>query len=372
MADQIGVGIIGANPDRGWAVSAHIPALKSLPRYALRAVSTTRKETADATAQRFGVPLAFDDHHALVTHPAVDLVVVSVKVPLHHALVTSALRAGKHVFCEWPLGNGLDEALSLRDLAVEKGVQHVVGLQARASLVINQVRDLVAQGYVGEVLSVSVLGSGSAWGPIVDTANAYLYDRANGATLLSIPGGHFMDALCYALGELGEIGASFATRRTRVTLADTGETRPVTSPDQVLVSGTLPNGAPVSLHLRGGQTNGTNLHWEINGTEGTLLVTGPSAHVQLADLKLLGARGDAPLAELPASNADTHAHRHAPAAPPGPAFNVAQLYALLADDIAHGTRKAPSFDTAVTRHRMLAAIERAAATGNRERYAPAP
>jgi len=42
----IGVGIIGGSPDRGWAVDAHIPALKALPQFKLAAVSTSRKDSS--------------------------------------------------------------------------------------------------------------------------------------------------------------------------------------------------------------------------------------------------------------------------------------------------------------------------------------
>jgi predicted dehydrogenase len=123
-------------------------------------VSTSRRESADAAAEKFKAPLAFDNHEELVAHPDVDLVVVSVKVPYHRELVLAALEAGKAVFCEWPLGNGLAEAVEMADLARRKKVCTAVGLQARAAPVINRVRDLVAQGYVGKVLSTSVVASG--------------------------------------------------------------------------------------------------------------------------------------------------------------------------------------------------------------------
>lgn len=97
MADTIRVGIIGANPDRSWAMRAHVPALASLPQYTLQAVSTSRRESADAAAAKFNAPLAFDNHEELVAHPDVDLVVVSVKVPYHHELVLAAL--GGLIFC---------------------------------------------------------------------------------------------------------------------------------------------------------------------------------------------------------------------------------------------------------------------------------
>src|SRR2546426_12504189 len=56
---RIRVGIIGANPDRGWAAQAHIPALKSLSDdFEITALSTTRRESAEAARARFGVPRA--------------------------------------------------------------------------------------------------------------------------------------------------------------------------------------------------------------------------------------------------------------------------------------------------------------------------
>lgn len=366
MADTIRVGIIGANPDRSWALRAHVPALASLPQYTLQAVSTSRRESADAAAEKFEAPLAFDNHEQLVGHPDVDLVVVSVKVPHHHQLVMAALEAGKPVFCEWPLGNGLDEAREMAELARRQQVCTAVGLQARAAPVINRVRDLVAQGYVGTVLSTSVVASGLAYGEYVEPAAAYLLDRANGANLLTIASGHFLDALCYCLGEFEELGATLATRRPEVTIARTNERLPATSPDQVVVSGRLQGGAVAAVHFRGGQSRGTNLLWEINGTDGDLLVSGAGGHVQMLDLTLQGGQGaDDGLAPL--SIPDTY--RWAPAeTPPGFPLNVAQLYVQLASDMQQGTRLSVDFDAAVVRHRMIAAIQAAAETGARQTY----
>src|SRR5438045_9353252 len=117
-AKRIRVGIIGANPDRGWATHAHIPALRSLgDDFEITALSTSRRESADAASKLFGVPAAFDNHQDLVNSPAVDVVAVTVKVPYHLELATAALEAGKSVYCEWPRGNGLKEAETLDALA---------------------------------------------------------------------------------------------------------------------------------------------------------------------------------------------------------------------------------------------------------------
>src|SRR5438105_8043116 len=143
-AREIRVGIIGANPDRGWAAQAHIPALKSLSNdFEITALSTSRRESADAASKLFGVRIAFDNHQDLVDSPDVDVVAVTVKVPYHLELATAALHAGKAVYCEWPLGNGLEEATKLAALAKKKGVLAVVGLQARSAPTVAYVRDLV-------------------------------------------------------------------------------------------------------------------------------------------------------------------------------------------------------------------------------------
>src|SRR4029077_2371936 len=114
---RIRVGIIGASANRGFASIAHIPALRALPQFEITAVCTARRESAEAAARHYGVPLAFADPEELAQHPDVDLVTVSVKVPDHHRPVMAAIAAGKHVYCEWPLGRDTDEAVQLLDTA---------------------------------------------------------------------------------------------------------------------------------------------------------------------------------------------------------------------------------------------------------------
>src|SRR4051795_1267938 len=368
-AKRIRVGIIGANPDRGWAAQAHIPALRSLSAdFEITALSTSRRESADAASTLFGVPRAFDNHQELVNSPAVDVVSVTVKVPYHLELATAALEAGKAVYCEWPLGNGLKEAETLAALAKNQGVLAVAGLQARSAPAVAYVRDLVEQGYVGEVLSTTLLGSGMGWGPTAEPYNAYLNDRKNGATMLSIAVGHTADALCYCLGEVRELSATMAMRRQTFTIAETGESKPMTADDQVAVSGLLDGGAAFSIHYRGGALRGTNLLWEINGTEGVVQLTSAGGQPQIFDLELRGGNGaQATLDALPVPDE----YRWAPVQVAGPSTNVAQAYARFARDYREGTHLCPTFEDAVTRHRMLDAIETAAASGERQTLGPA-
>src|SRR5262245_11974252 len=160
MADQIRVGIVGATVTpggSGWGANAHVPALKALPDYELKAICTAHADTAAASAKQFGAELAFHDFDQMIASPEIDLVSVVVRVPGHKALVDKALQAGKHVFCEWPLGRDLAEARAMADLARQRGLRTAVGLQARSDPAFNYARELVRDGYVGEVVAAHMV-----------------------------------------------------------------------------------------------------------------------------------------------------------------------------------------------------------------------
>jgi predicted dehydrogenase len=109
------------------------------------------------------------------------------------------------------------------------------------------------------------------WGTEFTLSRAYLADRATGATLMTIPGGHSIDALCFCLVEFKEASSVVATQRKQIRIVQTGEMIPMMSPDQVLVSGVLESGATASVHVKGGTANGTGLLAEIHGSEGDIV-----------------------------------------------------------------------------------------------------
>src|SRR5437870_7154522 len=227
---KLGVGIIGVSPTRGWAATAHMPALRALPNYEIRALSAHSAESARAAGEAFGVRKVFSDHRQLVSQPDIDLVAVTVKVPHHRELVSAAVAAGKAVYCEWPLGRDLDDARAIAALAAERGVRTVVGLQARQAPAIEFVQELLSDGYVGEVLSTTMVGL-SIPGDVVGKPNAYMLDKTNGANVLTIAVGHSVDLLNYVLGEFADLSAVSNLRRPRITIEETGEEIVKTAPD---------------------------------------------------------------------------------------------------------------------------------------------
>jgi predicted dehydrogenase len=356
MAGPIRVGIVGANPDRGWALQSHLPGIVALPEFKLTAVATTRQESASATAKRFDVPLAFGDANDLIASDEVDLVSVCVKVPHHYGYLKSTIAAGKHLYCEWPLGANLEQAVELADLANTAGLRHVVGLQGRKSPMMNYVRDLVADGYVGEVLSASLnVASAGRGGSSVAEERIWAADKTNGATTLSIMGGHNIDALRYCVGEPTDIKSIVAVRYPDATVIETGASITVTSPDVILVQGLLESGGYVAISVQAGIPNGTGAFFDIQGTKGVLTIRAQgSLHLSDDTMTLTGATGDAPVSEL---EVPARYNTVPEAIPAGTARNIAALYMALGGAINDAKPADPTFDTAVSLHRLLERIE---------------
>lgn len=350
----IGVGIVGLSADKGWARATHVPAIRAVDGYELRALSASSPAAAARSGEVHGVPATFTSAAELAACDEVDLVVVTVKVPEHRELVTAALDAGKAVLCEWPLGNGLAETEKLAELARQREIPTAVGLQARSNPALTYLRDLIQDGYVGEVLSTSILGFGMAWGATVFPGGRYGLDPANGATVRTIPFGHTVDGLAWVLGEPEQLRVEEALRRTTAFDPATGEKVPVKSPDQVWATGTLPGGAVVTMHFRGGSSREENLRWEINGTEGDIIVTAGRGNPQLVGpLTIRGGRGsDTELSELTVPGTYNLVPSLDSVAD-GPVYAVAHAYHHFLNDLRHGTAVVPDFAHAVVRHRSI-------------------
>ncbi len=356
MNDRIGVGILGANPDRSWAALAHIPAIQASPDFTLAAVATTRTESARAARDRFGARHAFTDPVSLARHPDVDLVVVNVKVSAHAELVTAALDAGKHVYCEWPLGLNLAEAEALDEAAAKAGVHAVVGLQARFAPAATRARAMIAGGALGTIVSAtlySARGKGSTLD--VPAWTAYTYDAAGKAGLVEVLGGHALDLVRHLLGPVRAITARTAIRSPRHRVAETGEPVPVTAADQLLAIVELDSGAVVSFHVHDSEAAAPRSRLEISGTAGSLALTSApesdpwASQLQIGRLDLHAARpGQVPWIRVPLDDDE-------PAVPVA-AANVARLYRQLAADLRDGTRRAPSFRDACDVHALIEQI----------------
>jgi predicted dehydrogenase len=354
------IGLIGATPGRGWAGMAHVPAIRATPGLTLQAVATRSARTARAAAEAFQAPLWFDDARAMIAHDEVDAIVVAVKAPDHYAFVKQALLAGKPVYCEMPFGHTIAEARELEALARELGVSTAVGLQGRFSPWVRQVREIVAGGGLGRLLSTSMIAYDELSLGTIDQGNAYLLDIANGANPLTIHSAHYIDALCFVLGELETVSALTAISRPNIVVRQTGATITSTSPDQIAVCGRLVDGTIASFHLRAGSGD-PSFRWEIQGEDASLRVTS-TGYLMWRPLTLELWNAEAKKWDPVPPPAPLPDGEDVPG-PEGPARFVASAYAAFASDILTSSARSVSFTDALTRRETMEAIRAAAHDG---------
>ena len=365
QSNPLRVGLIGAGGR--WGPRAHVPALQGVTETELYAVCTAHADTAQAAADKFGVECAYGSDKSLNADNRVEAVAVAVRVPAHYELCKNAIEAGKHVFCEWPLGANTKEAEELAALARKKNVRSMVGLQRRASPAYLYMRELIQQGYVGQVLAVNMMLMNS--GVLTRTSDrTWQRDVTLGANTLTITFGHVLDAMCMVVGELTELSAIVSTQVPQWYETDTKKSVDVTSPDNVLVQGRLENGAVVNAYCGVHPYHGSGHRFEIYGKDGALSMIGGGEGGEELRRKIMGGhKDDKALQELPVPERFKWVPE---AVRNGPAYDVGQLWVKFAEAIRTGSNahpNLPDFDHAVRRHQMLDTIALASQTGQRQK-----
>jgi predicted dehydrogenase len=355
---DLGVGIIGANPDGRWAGRSHVPAIAATPGVRLASVATTRRESAVAAAGRFGADRWFTSAAELAADSATDLAVIAVRVPQHRQILTAVLAAGTDVLCEWPLARTTAEAEEMVAAAAAARVRGWVGLQARFAPEVVLARTLIGDGFLGRLTSVHAWSSMARGASGIEPpANEYLLDAESGANLLTIGVGHTLDTIETLVGHITEVAARTATQRPTMAIAGTGRTAEVRVPDHVLVHGLLGGDALFSVDVHNGQPAGCRTVVELVGTEGVLRLhtEGKGNHlgVQMSRLALFGARGD----RTDLQRLDAKAMPDLP----DQARNVAGMYAALAA----GADGLATFEDGLRLHRLLDAVRHSAASATK-------
>ena len=348
---KIRVGLIGVG---NWAEYGHLPALKLLPEYELTAVHSRDPAKAAQLAQRHGIRHALDSVEALVDHPEVDLVVVLNTAPQHEATVRAAISAGKDVYCEWPLTPSAAVSRELTALAEKAGVRHIVGLQRRLNPDYRYVRDLLKDGYIGELRSVRLHISVEYFQRERKASLHFTIPPENFSSLLSIYGGHYFDALFSMLGHPDSISALAVNQFPEVTLIETGEVLKHTTADQVVLSGTFPNGAVLTAHIEAGKRNNYGMQLDLTGTRGDIRIWNTTSFGNAFNM-IEAAQGDSqPMRMLKVPPRYNWLPENELG---GSQQELANLYAAYAQDVRDGTHLTPTFADAQRMHDLIDAIE---------------
>ncbi|KQV75855.1 dehydrogenase [Aeromicrobium sp. Root344] len=375
---MVGYAFMGAAHSQAWRTA---PAFFDLPlRPRLTAICGRNEDAAGDVARRFGWESVETDWRALLTRDDIDVIDICTPGNTHAEIAIAALGAGKHVLCEKPLANTVEEAEAMAAAATEAAkhdVRAMVGFTYRRTPAVAFARQLVASGRIGSIRHVR----GQYLQDWLADENAPLSWRLDkslaGSGALGDIGAHIIDMAQYVTGSsitsVSGLMETFVKTRPiagdSATLGGTSsadaERGPVTVDDAAAFTARFADGAIGVFEATRFATGRKNaLRLEINGTRGSIAFDFEDMNV----LELFDATEDPAVAGFRRIMVTEASHPYIAAWwPPGHGLGYEHGFTHqvvdLVTDIAKGADPVPSFADGLAVQRVLAAVEASAADG---------
>ena len=365
---MVGYAFMGRAHSQAWRTVGRAFDLPVQPR--LAAICGRSEAATRAAADRLGWAAVETDWRALIARDDVQLIDISAPGDLHAPIAIAALEAGKHVLCEKPLANTLDEAEAMTaaaDAAYPGGARAMVGFNYRRVPALALARRLVDEGRIGPLRHFRAVylqdWLASADAPMTWRMQA---ERAGSGALGDL-GAHIVDLARYLTGdEITGVSAVSETFIASRPLADGSGTGTVTVDDAVVFTGRLASGALASFEVTRCATGRKNgLRVELNGSAGSLAFD----LERLNELEFFDAGDDGATSGFRRILVTEGSHPYLSGWwPPGHTLGWEHTFTHQARDlltaIAAGEQPSPSFADGLAVQRVLDAAARSAASGN--------
>ncbi len=259
------VGIIGT----GWGASVQAPAFRCVAGAEVVAITSGRRERAQAVAGEHGIPHAFADYREMLRTAELDLVSIVTPPYLHHEMTMAVLDAGAHVLCEKPFAMNVAQATEMVQAAERAGRVNAVDHEFRFVPARLAMQRLIASGAIGEPFFIRIVDFAmSRVGPNY----GWWFDRARGGGIFGAIGSHYVDAIRQWIGPFARVSADLRAVVAERPRPDGGMER-VTADDTMLLSFQLENGGTGRIDLSAASPGGPR-RTEIFGSAGALFLEG--------------------------------------------------------------------------------------------------
>ncbi|QTD40086.1 Gfo/Idh/MocA family protein [Sporosarcina sp. Te-1] len=212
---------------------------------------------AKDTANQLGGIQFYTDYKRLIEDGKVELVYVAVPPKYHHAIVMDVLRAKKHVLCEKPLANSVEEAEEMMQAAKEAGVVHAMNFPLNYGQAAAKFAALIGEGYVGPLRRLQLTMQFPEW-PRAWQKNDWVGGREQGGFVLEV-GVHFIQQTLKVFGNLANI-------QTRLELPDD----PSHCETGIIATAELADGTPVLIEGMSGMAGKEHIGFTAFGSDGVL------------------------------------------------------------------------------------------------------
>jgi predicted dehydrogenase len=273
---EIGVGLVGYK----FMGKAHSNAYRQIARFfdvdpvpRMRALCGRDEVGVKAAAAKLGWESYETDYRRLLERDDIDLIDVSTPGNTHREIAVAALEAGKHVICEKPLANTLDEAREMLEAARNAGTVNMVCFNYRRAPAVQLAKKLVEEGRLGEIRHWRAVYLQDF---ILDPQMPMMWrfdKEIAGSGALGDIGAHLIDLAHLLIGPIRSVVGSAETFiKERPVEPGADGVAPVTVDDAVAFLARFESGATGTFEatrLAPGRRNRNS--FEINGSEGSLV-----------------------------------------------------------------------------------------------------
>ena len=285
--EEIRIGLIGAGRNTR---DRHIPGFHQVEGLEIAASPTAPATSGQVVADQFNIPTVYDSWPELLEDESINAVCIGTWPYMHRTLTIAALEAGKHVLTEARMASNAAEAREM--LAASRAHPGLVTQIVPSPLtfrVDNLLCRMIAEGYVGDVLAVSL----QSYTPNFADINGPMHWRndrdLSGYNILNM--GIWYEAMIRWVGPATRVMANTSVN-VRQRRDEDGSPVPVTIPDHVDILADLASGAQANMRFSAVTGFGSGNEVWIYGSDGTLRVD--------SGLNVYGGRrGDSAMAEIP-------------------------------------------------------------------------
>jgi len=186
VSDAVGIGVVGAGMISQRGILPHLSQDDIRDRVRLAAVCDVTPGRAQASAERYAIPKAYERYEDLLADPDVHMVTIATPIGLHHEHGKQALEAGKHVHANQTMTTTVAEADDLIATAEAKGLHISASPGEVLRPQVTRIRELIAEGAIGDL----------AWA-ICGTSLGTYHEEEEAEARASAPGGTPIDPSWY-------------------------------------------------------------------------------------------------------------------------------------------------------------------------------
>ncbi|MCQ6268634.1 Gfo/Idh/MocA family oxidoreductase [Fictibacillus sp. WQ 8-8] len=170
------------------------------PQTEIVGICDINPEAAQKVSNEFHQVPWTTDHQEIINHDFIDLVYIAVPPKFHHPIVMDAVKKGKHILCEKPLANSLQEAEEMAGKADQSGIIHAINFPTPYRHVFQVMKEKVVNGSLGEIKRIKISAYFHQWPRAWQNVEWIALREQGGFTKEVLP--HFLQMTQHLFGEL--------------------------------------------------------------------------------------------------------------------------------------------------------------------------